>query len=137
MSHFRLATPGLAPVFILLLLVCSAIPTEGKRRDSVVMKNGDKLSGEVKKLENGLLYLDADYVSGAIELDWLQVEKVQSRAVYQIVLKNGDHMAGTIEKIPSQEAQAKDFEVRSADRSILVAAQDVVNIEYLKPNFWR
>jgi len=46
--------------------------------DVIVMKNGDHLTGEVKKLEQGVLYVDLEYVSGSIGLDWLQVEQVQS-----------------------------------------------------------
>ena len=122
-------------VLILLAFLCA--PAFAKRHDIVVMKNGDQLSGEVSKLENGLLFFDVDYVSGSIQLDWLQVEKVQSTGIFQIVFKNGEHLSGTIGKVPAGEAPGKDFEVRAGNEITRVAGPDVVNIESQKPNFWR
>ena len=122
---------------VITVLVFVGIPASAKRHDTVVMKNGDQLSGEVKKLENGLLYFDTDYVSGSIQLDWLQVERVQSTGAFQIVLKNGDHLAGSIGKVPAGEAPGEDFEVRADSHVTRAAGPDVVNIESQKPNFWR
>lgn len=120
----------------LLLCIFTTI-AHAKRHDIVVMKNGDQLSGEIKKLENGLLYLDTDYVSGSIQLDWLQVEKVESTGNYQVVLKNGTHLSGTIEKVPGSDAPGKDFEVRVGNNVTHAAGPEVINIESQKPNFWR
>jgi hypothetical protein len=53
------------------------------------MKNGDRLTGEVKRLEQGILYIETDYFSGSVGVDWLQVEKVESKATFQIVLSDG------------------------------------------------
>jgi hypothetical protein len=124
-------------VLVLLVVTCAASAAYAKRHDIVVMKNGDQLSGEVKKLENGLLFLDTDYVSGSIQLDWLQVEKVESTGDFQIVLKNGEHLAGTIEKVPGEDAPGKDFEVRSGDNVRRTSGPDVINIESQKSSFWR
>jgi len=35
------------------------------RKDVVVMNNGDHFIGEVKRLQNGLLYVETDYVLAA------------------------------------------------------------------------
>jgi putative salt-induced outer membrane protein YdiY len=101
------------------------------------MKNGDHLSGEVKKLEGGVLYIDTDYVSGSIAVDWLQVESVQSTGGFQVTLKDGQRAAGTIEKATGEEAPGKDFEIHTATGDVHAAGPDVVNIESQKPNFWR
>jgi hypothetical protein len=53
---------------ILLLILpsrgifCSA--AQAKRKDVVNMNNGDHFTGQVKRLQNGLLYVETDYVSG-------------------------------------------------------------------------
>ena len=83
--------------FFLIILIC--LPVSAKRQDLVIMKNGDRLTGEVKKLEHGVLFVDLQYVSGSVGLDWLQVERVQSTGGFQVVLKNGERVAGTIEKV--------------------------------------
>src|SRR6266404_6083992 len=89
----------------LLLCVCS--PAQAKRKDVVVMKNGDHFTGQVKRLQNGLLYIETDYVSGNIGLDWNQVQSVESSATYRIVLNNGHRLEGKIEKNTCEKEKAE------------------------------
>jgi len=67
-------------VFCVLQVLCTG-PCLGKvkRHDTIVMKNGDRLTGEVKRLEQRVLYIETDYLSGSVGLDWLQVEKWKAR----------------------------------------------------------
>ena len=79
------------------LLMCLGSPAQAKRKDVVTMNNGDHFTGQVKRLQNGLLYVETDYASGNIGLDWDQVESVQSTATYRIVLNDGERLEGKIE----------------------------------------
>src|SRR5271169_5480310 len=97
-----------------LFAACLCFPAQAKRKDVVIMNNGDHFTGEVKRLQNGLLYLETDYVSGNIGLDWSQVESVQSIATFRIVLNNGQRLVGKIEKISGEKAQQGDFMIREA-----------------------
>src|SRR5271156_4272132 len=90
--------------FLAFLLSCFPSPAQEKRRDVVVMNNGDHFTGKVKRLQNGLLYVETDYVSGNIGLDWNQVESVQSTATYRITLNNGKRLEGKIEKQSGEAA---------------------------------
>jgi hypothetical protein len=122
---------------ICFLLACSMIPARAKSTDLVIMKNGDRLTGEVKKLESGILYFKVPYVSDSIQLDWLQVESVKSGSTFHVVLKDGSHLAGTVTKVPTKTAPGIDFDVSAEGRTERVAGNDVINIERLKRNFWR
>ncbi len=118
-----------------IILLC--LPAQAKRNDLVIMKNGDRLTGEVKKLEHGVLYVDLAYVSGSIGVDWLQVERVESSGGFQVVLKDGERVAGTIEKNTPTEATDKDFAIHAAQGEVRAAAPDVVTVESQKRGFWR
>lgn len=59
---------------LLSLCVPSALSL---RKDEVVMSNGDRLTGEVKHLQNALLYLETEYVSDNIPLDWSHIVSVK------------------------------------------------------------
>lgn len=122
---------------VVMVVLFFASVAEAKRKDLVIMKNGDRLTGEVKKLESGVLYVDLDYVSGSIGVDWLQVERVQSTGGFQVELKNGDRVAGTISKVPQAEAPGKDFQVQGQRSNVQTAAPEVINIESSKRSFWR
>ena len=135
-SSFTRRCGRMAGVAACLLVLCAA-PAYAKRKDVVILKNGDHLTGEVKRLENGILYIDLDYVSGSVGLDWLQVETVKSTASFQVVLQNGERVAGIIEKLSPQEAPNQDFEVRAGEQVVRTAGPDVVSIESQKKSFWR
>lgn len=123
--------------FVPLLLLLACFPTQAKRKDIVVMNNGDHFTGEVKRLENGLLFVETDYVSSSIGLDWNQVASVQSTATYRIVLNNGRRIEGKIEKVSGEKRKEEDFVIREATEEVQVPSREIVSMETKKPTFWR
>lgn len=126
--------------FIFLFFLFSNAPASlatVKRHDTVVMKNGDRLTGEVKRLDEGILYIQTDYFAGSVGLDWLQVEKVESKATFQIVLSSGKRLTGSISKVEAASAPGKDLIVHAEGVEVSAAGTDVVEIQSQKQNFWR
>src|SRR5881275_1667769 len=81
----------------LVVIFTAAGNVEAKKRgDLIVMTNGDRFTGDVKKLENGILYVETDYISGSVGLDWSKVDKLQSSASFQLLLKDGSRVQGTV-----------------------------------------
>jgi len=126
-------------IFAAFLHLAALSPCIGKvnRHDTVIMKNGDRLTGEVKRLEQGVLYIETTYVSGASGVDWLQVEKVESTATFQIVLSDGKRLTGPISKVEAEAASSKDFKVIERTGEVSVPGSDVVEIQSQKQTFWR
>jgi hypothetical protein len=73
------------------------------KTDVIVMKNGDRITGEVKNLENGVLHVDLDYVDGTILIDWLKVDRLESKVLFLIRLQDGSTYSA---KVVSREALA-------------------------------
>jgi len=121
----------------LQLLSCDPCLGKVKRHDTIIMKNGDRLTGEVKRLEQGVLYVETDYFSGSVGLDWLQVEKVQSTATFRIVLNDGKRLTGKISKVEAGAAHGKDLMVSAEGVEVPLSAADVVEIGSQKQTFWR
>jgi putative salt-induced outer membrane protein YdiY len=121
---------------LVALFAFLCVPVQAKRKDVIIMNNGDHFTGEVKRLQNGLLYVETPYVSSNIALDWNQVASVQSIASFQIVLNNGQRLVGKIEKISSEDAKQKDFMIREATGEVQVTSASIVNIDTRKPTFW-
>jgi putative salt-induced outer membrane protein YdiY len=128
---------GLVLIGFLHLLSGAACLGKVNRHDTVTMKNGDRLTGEVKKLEQGVLYIETDYFSGSVGVDWLQVERVESKATFQIILNDGKRLTGTISKVEAEAAPGKDFKVYEAGAEVPISGTDVVQIESQKQTFWR
>ena len=135
----RSCRPVLAAVLLGFMQMLGGTACFGKvsRHDTIIMKNGDRFTGEVKRLEQGILYIETDYFSGSVGVDWLQVEKVESTATYQVILSGGKRLTGTISKVAAEAAADKDFTVRAVGNDVPVSGTDVVQIESQKPTFWR
>ena len=122
---------------ILCLMAFTSFPAPAQRRDVVVMKNGDQLTGKIKKLDRGQLYIETPYTVDPIPVDWLQVDRLESTATYQIELDSGRHLVGTIAKNTQGNAGEEDFLLRNAGSETRLVALHVVGIQSQKENFWR
>jgi Protein of unknown function, DUF481 len=123
--------------FLVPLLACLCSPAQAQRKDVIIMNNGDHFTGQVKRLQNGLLYVETVYASGNLALDWNQVQSVESTATYRIILNNGKRLEGKIEKVSDERAKTGDFVIREATEEVQVPSAVVVSIETKKPTFWR
>jgi len=119
------------------ILCFLTVPAGAQRRDIVVMKNGDTITGEIKKLDRGQLYIETVYATDPIPVDWLQVDRVESTARYQIELDTGTRLTGTIAKVPGAEAPGEDFRIEAPGSLERLRAADIVAIQSQKPSFWR
>ncbi len=122
---FRIAT------FLAIVGLFGASPLEAKRKDDVVvMKDGDTFTGEIKKLENGLLYFKSGYMIDSVQLDWKRVAHVESKDRFNVLFADGKRLTGTIEELENQR-----FAVHAAGTEILATAPDVVSIYPVEETF--
>ena len=64
--------------------------------DVITMANGDRLTGEIKGLDGGVLRLDLDYVDGALSLQWMKVARVESRQLFIVHTQDGSVYTGAV-----------------------------------------
>ena len=95
----------LRPLFkgAVLLLAGVASLLHAQRPDVVVMKNGDRFTCTLNKLRGGLLYIDVDYVSGSVGLDWAQVQRVESHSTFQVTMDDGTRSLAEIQRGVSED----------------------------------
>src|ERR1044072_5054262 len=84
----------LSLVECLLIIVAFAVVTVAKHKDDlVVMKNGDRMTGEIKKMQRGQLTFKADYMAADVVLDWSKVARLESKDPYLISMTDGHQIA--------------------------------------------
>jgi putative salt-induced outer membrane protein YdiY len=120
-----------------VLLTLAPVARAAERRDVVVMKNGDRITGKIKKLDHGQLFIEPPYVVSPIPVDWLQVERIESTAKFQVEMSGGKRIVGTIQKISSQKNPSQDFLIENGGVETRIRASDVVAFTSQKSNFWR
>src|ERR1044072_5454176 len=85
-------------IIINLLFVLTA--TAKNVDDVVVLKNGDRLTGEIKGLQSGELRFKSDYMAEAVRLDWSRVERLESRSTFMIWLVDGKLVTDVLRVLP-------------------------------------
>jgi len=78
-----------------LLLVLGAGVAEAQKTDSVWIKNGDRITGEVKALSHALLEYSTDNL-GTIYIEWDKVDRISSPSTFEVTLSSGRKIYGTL-----------------------------------------
>jgi len=60
------------------------------------MKNGDRVTCEVKALQAGVLKVNLDYVDGTISVDWLKVARLESSYLFLVTLQDGSKYSAKV-----------------------------------------
>jgi putative salt-induced outer membrane protein YdiY len=118
-----------------IVTVCTfnVLPGDAKLKDDVVvMKNGDKLTGEIKKLENGVLYFKAAYMVDSVQLDWARVDHVESKDQYYVFLTDGERPKGAME---SAEGDKDSLTILSATGATEARKSEIVSIVPVEDSF--
>src|SRR5262245_10192718 len=83
---------------VLLFVACLAIPRSAwaaPKVDVVQLKNGDRLTCEIKKLQQGQLSISTDALE-SVKVHWGEVVVVTSPREFEITLQSGDRYYGTL-----------------------------------------
>lgn len=103
--------------------------------DVVVMRSGDRMTGEIKSLENGVLYFKADYMVSSVGLDWDRVERLESKDSYVVLLTTGKTYTGEIERTARQPGGG--FTVKRPQGDVQVHGREVVTLTAVESNLWK
>jgi uncharacterized protein DUF481 len=79
-----------------LFLLLGAAVAEAQKADSVHLRNGDRITGEVKSLRRGLLTYSTDDL-GTIYIEWDKVDRISTRTVVEVRLASGEKFYGSLD----------------------------------------
>jgi putative salt-induced outer membrane protein YdiY len=123
------------PVILFLMLVSS---TYAKNDDDVVvLKNGDRITGEIKGLQRGEFKIKADYMAEAVRLDWTKIERIESKSTFIISLVDGKLFTSGMRLMASNSNHAPNFIIGPSDSALRVQQLDVIRILPVDPGFWK
>jgi hypothetical protein len=69
-------------------LLLTGAAAEAQKTDSVWIRNGDRITGEVKSLARALLKYSTDDL-GTISIEWDKVDRIHSSATFEVQLRSG------------------------------------------------
>lgn len=129
-----LCRPGM---IVLLSLLCALSATASNKDDVVVLKNGDRLTGEIKGLQRGELRIKADYMAEAVRLDWSKIQSIESKSTFMIWLVDGKLVTNVMRLLPTNSSETANFVIGSPSDVIRVNQLDVIRITPTERGFWK
>ncbi len=82
-------------VHIITFLILFHSFSFAEKTDIIILKNGDRITGEVKRMEFAVLTLKTDNMS-TIEIEWKKIQYVKSKFSFRVERENGINTFGII-----------------------------------------
>ena len=117
---------GFTTFILLILLSLQAIA----QNDTLVLKKGDELVGEIKELSTGVLIVKTDYSDKDFRVEWDKVREIRTHQVYFISLSDGRRIKGSLMTDPTDSSLVMIMEaggIMSARRMDIVFLKPIEN----------
>ena len=101
------------------------------KTDIIHMKNGDRVTGEIKRLLRGKLELKTDHM-GTILIEWSDIQEVVSTTSQAVELANGTRFFGPLEK-PKNEDMVR---IETDEGAVGVNSLDIIAMYPVEAGFW-
>lgn len=131
LKHFKnsLKIKGLK-TFIFITFLFSGY-TLFAQSDTLVLKNNNKIVGEIKSMQNGVLIMETDYSDSDFKITWLEVTEVFGNQLFLVTLKDGDRFNTTLKSV-GEKGKVK---LANTSSGHIVNIQDIVFIKSVKSSF--
>ena len=101
-------------------LLFGSTAAAGPKEDVLYMKNGDRMTCEIKTMDAGAVYVSLDYVDGTISVNWIRIARLESPQLFLVELDDGTILSGHISARPVEGTDSVLVEVDRPDGSKLV-----------------
>jgi Protein of unknown function, DUF481 len=106
--------------------------------DVIVMKNGDHLTGEIKGMSQGVLYISMNYILGTSDVQWSKVDHIESKQLFLVKTEGGTVYTGTLSTAETEKGKPMTIEVvESSSKQTTLERQTVVEMDQTSQKFWQ
>ncbi len=118
-------------LFFTLILQLMNSPLLGRdKTDVVILKNGDRVTGEIKSLDRGKMRLSTDHM-GTVEIEWSEVKQVTSQFLFEVETEVGLRTFGSL----GPAAEPETMEILGEGSRNTLQQTSVVRITQLEASF--
>jgi len=126
----------LAPL-LLAALVAGVAPLHAEKTDTLYMKNGDRLTCQIKTLTSGALNVSLDYVDGTIAVGWNRVQRIASPNLFIVHMADGEVYSGRLTIVPSDVVDSVRIRITELDGTeVLIDKRQIAGLGSTSDQFW-
>lgn len=117
--------------FISAIILIFNFISFAQKTDVVILKNGDKITGEVKYLRVGILTYKTDNME-TVDIQWNKIKSISTKNFFELELADGRVYFGSIE--PSDNEGMMTVKGVTLDHNLFM--KYIVRINRIKESFW-
>jgi hypothetical protein len=124
----------------LLLLIGVLWPsyiTARPSKDILYFKNGDHWTCEIKKLDQGYLYVGLEYVDGTVSVDWTKIDRIESPQLFVVQDQKGKLISGPLATVTGSEGEPNQLRIGAGPGAATLDRSAVVSIQQIEGSFWQ
>ena len=107
-----------------------------QKTDVIVMKNGDRLTCEIKALSGGVLSVKLDYVEDTIGVQWSRVARLESNQLFLVQTEGGTVYTGRLSTAETRDQRPVTIQVLSApEKAIEIAQPQIIRLDQTADSF--
>jgi len=84
---------------ILALVSLLLLYTSAFSQDSLVFKNNNYMTGEIKAMNKGVLSIETDYSKSDFTIEWVEVKEIYTKTRFMLTQSDGDRLSGTLQSV--------------------------------------
>jgi hypothetical protein len=116
-----------------LLLTTSLFAREST--DVIIMKNGDHLTGEIKGLNAGVLYMSMQYILGTSSVEWSNVARLESKQLFLVKTEDGSVYTGTLNTADTSSSRPMEIAVVETSGKEVINSARIVEMDTTSSKF--
>jgi hypothetical protein len=106
--------------------------------DVIVMKNGDRMTCEIKALSAGVLSVKLKYVQGTIGVQWSEVARLESAQLFLVRTEGGTVYTGKLSTATIPGERAVSIEVATGpEKEVEISQAQLVQLDQAAEGFWQ
>ena len=128
-----------AGIVVLCLALLAPVPLLAREKnDVIVMKNGDRITCEIKGLASDTLYINVDYILGTSSVEWIKVDHVESNQLFIVKTQDGIVYTGTLSTPGySGERPVKIQILEPPDTRVEIDKTRIIDLEQTSDTIWQ
>lgn len=107
----------------------------GDNSDVIVMKNGDRFTGEIKGLSGGVLYISVQSILGTSQVQWSKVAHLKSKRLFLVKTEDGVVYTGLLNTTHAPKDQHMEITVADTSGKAVIESSHVVEMEMTSAKF--
>jgi len=109
-----------------------------EKSDVIIMKNGDRITCEIKGLASDTLYISVDYILGTSPVEWSKVDHLESSQLFIVKTQDGLVYSGALSTTASSGGRPINIQIlEPSDTKVEIEKSQIIKLDETASTIWQ